>query len=341
MKKLFALILSIFYLLSCNICFAFNEMYYLKNIDDSSASAIVKEVFTDKEYNIKKENPFWAVSNKDTKSYAVIIFQQSGQDLYYYIQSDDNGKKINKTFLKNLKKQNIEYDKYTNATHLEYFSNLAQKTLSGEKTTYSFDPVQNISQSPKSSFSNPKVLHGTVKKIGKDTVIQVYLQHAINTATANKGDNIIAVLKSDWVADSYVIAPQGSVLYGSLIEAEHAKIGMRNGKVTIDFNKLVTPAGKTYNLKTQNIDFEVTNDGKVKASFKKVATAAALGALAGLGLALLSGDNYGASTAIAAGVAGGVALVSTVAAKGVDAEIPSYTELEVIVDEDIKAVVNY
>ena len=65
------------------------------------------------------------------------------------------------------------------------------------------------------------------------------------------------------------------------------------------------------------------------------------GAVVGLLWALLTGDSGGAGAAIGAGVAGGVALVSAVAAKGVDAEIPSYTELQVVVDEDIKAIVNY
>lgn len=345
MKNLFALVLTILYFLSANVCFALSEIYYLENTDAKVVSGIIKDVLAEKEYLIKKENPYFAVSNKDSSKYVVLVLQPDGKNLYYYIKSDDSGKKFNKEFLKSLKKQNIEYNEYENATHLEYFSDVARKTISGEQNTYSFDQFSqngvSVSTPAKTSLSNPKVLHGTVKKVGKDSVMNVYLQHAINTATANEGDNVVAVLKSSWVVDSYMIAPQGSVLYGTLSKAEHAKMGMRNGYVQIDFNKLVTPDGKTYNLVTQKIDFEVTNDGKVKSSLTKVATATALGALAGLGLALLCGDNYGASAAIGAGVAGGVALVSAVAAKGVDAEIPSYTELDVVVDEDIKAVVNY
>ena len=341
MKKIFAFILTLFYLLTGNICFAFSEMYYIKNTDINKVSGIAKNVFAEKEYTLKQENPLWAVSNKDKEKYAVIIFQPEGKDLYYYIDADKSGKKINKEFLKNLNKQNIQYDEYKNTTYQEYFSNLAQQTLKGEKPTYFFDSPKNISQSEKTSVSNPKVLQGSVKKIGKNSVMQVYLQHAINTATAMEGDNVTAVLKKDWVVDSFVIAQQGSVLYGTLVEAQSAKRGLRNGKVRIGFNKIVTPLGTTYNLKTQNIDFEVTNEGKVKSSITKVAAASAIGALAGLGLALLGGDKYGTSAAIGAGVAGGVALVAAVAAKGVDAEIPSYTELEVVVDEDIKAIVNY
>ena len=344
MRRLAALMLAVFYLLSSNLCFAFSEMYYLKNVDYPTVSTLVKNTLTEKNYGIKKESPYFATLNDNRDKYVVVILQPNGQDMYYYVQADDSGKSFNKEFLKALKKQNIAYDEYNNTTYMDYFSELAKKTISGEKTVYSFDQVagSGISSSPaKTSLSNPKVLQGTVKKVGKGSAMDIYLQHAINTATANEGDSVTAVLKNSWVADSYMIAPQGSLLYGNLTKAEHAKMGMRNGYVQIDFNKLITPDGKTYNLVTQKIDFEVTNEGKVKSSITKVATATALGALVGLGLALLTGDSKGASAAIGAGVAGGVVLVSSVAAKGVDAEIPSYTELQVVVDEDIKAVVNY
>lgn len=341
MKKLFALLIMFFYLFTANLCYAFEEIYYLNNTGVDTISNTLKNVFAEKDYSIQKTNPYYAISNKNKENYVVIVLQPDGQNLYYYIEANEDGKKFNKAVLKELKQQNISYQEYKNTTHLDYFSKVAQKTITGESNTYSFSSPQTSQQPKKTTLSNSKVLHGTVKKLGKGSILNVYLQHAINTATANVGDNIIAVLKSNWIEDSMLIAPQGSVLYGNLTEAEHAKIGLRNGSVQIDFNKLVTPDGKTYNLVTQKVDFDVTNEGKVKSSITKVATATALGALAGLAWTLLTGDNMGAGAAIGAGIAGGVALVSTVAAKGVDAEIPSYTELEVIIDEDIKAVVNY
>ena len=138
-----------------------------------------------------------------------------------------------------------------------------------------------------------------------------------------------------------MIAPQGSVVYGTLTKAEHARHGMRNGGVVIDFNKLVTPDGKSYNLVTQPVDFDVTNEGKLKSATGKFVSAAAVGALTGLLWALLGDHNYGKSAAIGAGVAGGISEVSSVTEKGVDAEIPSYTELEIQVEQNINVIVNY
>ncbi len=333
MRKFIAFLITFVYLFSFDFCYA-AEMYYLKNININTISNTIKTVFAEKDYTLKKENPFYAISNENSADYAVIVVQPNGQDIYYY--ADTTEKKLNKAILKSLKKQNIDYNEYENATHFAYFSETARKVLSGESTTYSFQkPV-------KTTLSNPKVLQGSVKKVGRGTVLDVYLQHAINTATANVGDNVVAVLKSNWMEDSHVIAPQGSILYGSLTEANHARMGMRNGGVEIDFNKLVTPDGKTYKLVTQKIDFDVTNEGQVTSSLKKVATATAIGAVAGILLSLLgSGDYIGRGAAIGAGVAGGVALMTSAASKGVDAEIPSYTELQVVIDEDVKVILNY
>lgn len=349
MKRFFALILSVVYLLSANVCLALNELYYLRDADADSVAGDVEMLLQEKNYTVQKKNPFYAISNKNSENYAVVVLQQNGQNLFYYIEANNKGTKFNKAFLKKIEERNIVYSQYYGETYMNYFADIAQKTITGEKKVYSFDspkqPEFQKEQAQKTTVSNPNVLQGYVKMVGRGSVLDVYLQNAINTATANVGDNVVGVLKSDWVVNSQVIAPQGSVLYGVLIKAVHARAGMRNGGVEISFNKLVTPDGRMYDLVTQKVDFDVTNDGKLKSTASRVAVASAVGALAGLAFALLGGGGgdarYGTGAAIGAGVAGGLALVSSVTEKGVDAEIPSFTELEVVVDEDISVIFNY
>ena len=73
----------------------------------------------------------------------------------------------------------------------------------------------------------------------------------------------------------------------------------------------------------------VSNEGKVTESVKSAATSAVVGALVGLLFGMMSDNSHaGRSAAIGAGVGAGSALVYSAAEKGVDAEIPSYTELE-------------
>lgn len=346
MKKFLAFFISAVYLFSANAALALNELYYLTNVSRDTLSPQVEALLQEKDYTIKKKNPFWAVSNKNPENYAVVILEPTGQNLFYYIEANKKGTSFNKAFLKALKEQNITYQEYYGDLYMNHFAQMAQKAMTGEQKTYSFDtpqqPAYQQAQVTKTQVPS-NALKGFVASVGAGSVLNVYLQNAINTATANVGDSVVGVLKSDWVVDgSHVIASQGSVVYGNLTKAVSARYGSRNGGVVIDFNKIVTPDGKTYDLVTQPIDFDVTNDGKLKSTASKVAVAGAVGALAGLAFALLGGgDHIGSGAAIGAGVASGISLVSSVAEKGVDAEIPSYTELEVVVEQNINVIFNY
>ena len=138
------------------------------------------------------------------------------------------------------------------------------------------------------------------------------------------------------------VAPQGSILYGSLIKARPATYGSRNGRVVISFTQLVTPENKVYDISTEEIDFAVSNEGKVGNSLKSAAGAAVAGALVGLLVGALSGgENIGRNVAIGAGVGAGSSVIYTTAEKGVDAEIPSFTEIEITLTQPLNVTVGY
>ena len=189
--------------------------------------------------------------------------------------------------------------------------------------------------------TNQNSLKGSVAQIASGTTLNVYLQTAINTSTANKGDQIIAVLMKDLTYNGNVVFPQGSLIYGTLTKAVHASYGSRNGKVTINFNQIVTPENKTYNISTEKIDFNVSNDGKVTSVVSNAAVGALVGALGGLVYAALSGGDLGTAAAIGAGVGAGGALVGSTVEKGVDAEIPSFTEMDITLTRPINVTISY
>ena len=125
-----------------------------------------------------------------------------------------------------------------------------------------------------------------------------------------------------------------------MTKARHATYGSRNGRVIIDFNQLATPEGKTYNIETEKIDFTVTNEGKVSRVASNVAVGAVVGVLGGLLVGALS-RNVGPAAAIGAGVGAGTALIGGVAERGVDAEIPSFTEMEITLTKPFSTTVSY
>lgn len=332
MKKLMAYILIA--LLSCmNSCYAFSELHYFKGIKTSAVEPVVYTNLMNHGFNVVKQNPFYAVS-QDGDDYAVIILQQSGDNMFYYYQADKNSK-VNKAVLREMKRQNIICEQSFNTGIISVYDNLAQELVanSGVQKKYTFEdePVAVLQTQPQQNKQTRKqqTYSGYVAQIAAGTKFNVYLQNAINTASALKGDEVIAVVSDPYVYNGQVIIPQGSLVYGTLSKARNATYGSRNGRIVINFNKIVTPENQVYDISAEEIDFTVSNDGKIGTAAKNVVTHAAVGALVGMLFALLTDSSVGRGAAIGAGVGGGGSLVYSAAEKGVDAEIPSFTELEI------------
>ena len=346
MKKITAFLLMLIYSSFCE-AFAFSELYYVKNAYTDTVKSIVQEKFDSADFNLTKYNPYYGVSKYDSSEYAIVILQQSGQNMFYYYQSNDN-KKINNSILKELKRSGYIYEQSQNVNILSLYDNLAQEVRGGvtQENKYTFEDTPAVVPSAQNTNTVQPVqnntLRGSVAQIASGTVLNVYLQTPINTAQASKGDKIVAVLMKDVTYNGVTVFPQGSILNGTLTKATHASYGSRNGKVVINFDQLVTPENKTYNISAEKIDFSVTNDGKLTRTASGVAMGAVAGALVGLLFAALGDShNYGKAAAIGAGVGAGSALIGSTAERGVDAEIPSFTEMELTLTSPVSVTVSY
>ena len=329
MKRILALLLLILFG-SMNSCLAFSELYYFKNIKTTAVEPIVGANIADQGFITVKENPYYAVS-QDGNDRVVVILQQSGDNMFYYYQADKNTK-INKNVLREIKRQNIVCEQSFNSSIISIYDNLAQELVanSGAAKKYTFDDEPVVyKQEPETKSKKSQTYSGYVTQITTGTKFNAYLQNAINTASASKGDQVIAVISDAITYDGQAIIPQGSLVYGTLSKARHATYGSRNGRVVINFNQIVTPDNQVYNISAEEIDFTVSNEGKAASTVKNAATHAAVGALVGVLFALISDNHVGKAAAIGAGIGGGSSLIYSTAEQGVDAEIPSYTELEI------------
>lgn len=346
MKKLFTLFITFCFIATTN-CYAVSELYYLKNIKTTDVQPIVENSYAANNFYLTKQNPYYGISQKGDES-VVIIIQQSGNNMFYYYQSEETSK-VNKTVMKELKKLGITIEQSFNTSLLDIYENLAKEVTSTTEVlkTYNFEePQYNAFEPPirgnSQQYQQQTAYRGYVAQLNAGTKFQAYLQNAINTATAAKGDQIVAVLTNALTYNGQEVAPQGSLVYGTLTKARPASYGSRNGKVIINFNQLVTPDNKVYNIATEAIDFSVSNEGKVGESIKSAAGAAVAGALVGLLFGALSGsDHIGRNVAIGAGVGAGSSAIYSTAEKGVDAEIPSFTELEITLTQPLSVSVGY
>lgn len=347
MKKIITSFLILIFATSTN-CYAFSALYYLKGIKTTDMMPTVENSYASNNFHLVKQNPYYGISQKGDES-AIIIMQQSGDNMFYYYQSPEDSLKINKAVLKEVKKNGIVCEQSFNTSLIEIYDNLAKEVTSTTETlkTYNFEEPQSSAFEPPTAQTaqqsyQPAVYKGYVAQVSAGTKFQAYLQNAINTASASKGDQITAVLTNGLTYNGHEVAPQGSLVYGVLSKARPATYGSRNGRVVINFNKLVTPDNRAFDISTEEIDFTVSNEGKVAESLKSAAGAAIGGAVVGLLFGLLSGSDHAwRNAAIGAGVGAGSSAIYSTAERGVDAEIPSFTELEITLTQPLNVSVGF
>lgn len=329
MKKIISFLILLFFT-ATNSCYAFSELYYFKNIKTSEVEPIVDSALSANEFRVLKRSPYYAVSDAND-DYAVVVLQQSGDNMFYYYKSDKNSK-INKAVLREIKRLNIICEQSFNNNIISIYDDIADTLIknSGNPFQYTFEEqTVNVPPQQPAENTNQQTFSGYIAQIAAGTKFNVYLQNAINTATASQGDTVIAVVQDGISYNGTLIVPQGSLVYGTLSKARSATYGSRSGRIVISFDKIITPENYVYNISTENIDFAVSNEGKMTESAKSAASTAAVGAIIGLLFGLLSDSGHAArSAAIGAGIGAGSSIVRSVAEKGVDAEIPSFTELE-------------
>ena len=68
LKKFFALLIVILYGLSSNCCFAFSELYYIKNVKKDDMIKQAEDILAEKEYSIKNKNSVYSVYAVSSKN---------------------------------------------------------------------------------------------------------------------------------------------------------------------------------------------------------------------------------------------------------------------------------
>ena len=370
MKKIFAILITLIYF-SSNASLAISKLYYLQNTTVEKVKPFVEANYDALKYKIAETNPYYGISEKNPNDYAIVILLQSGNRVYYFYKSND-GNKLNKKNLKSFKNINVDYLEESRINIVNIYDNIGERMLSTGPSVYEFQDNtpntnfnsnvnnnsynntytatnnynRNINQQTTNTqnvnySSNSTALRGYVAKIAEGTKLDIYLQTSINTANAVVGDRVVAVLTNPFTLNGVTVFPQGSQILGTLKKARHATYGSRNGRVVIEFKQLITPENKTYDISAETIDFTVTNEGKVASVASNVAIGAVIGTLVGLLVGAASGNSVGPSMAIGAGVGAGGALIGGTAERGVDAEIPSFTEMELTLTSPINVTINY
>ena len=148
------------------------------------------------------------------------------------------------------------------------------------------------------------------------SVVEARLVTPLSSATAQKGDEVEAIVSRPLFDGDRLIVPQGSRLKGSVVEVHAAHRPGRNGELRLVFHDLLLPEGVEQKVEASMAGVEAAKAENVKLDSEGGAKATApktrfltTGAAVGLGAASFLGDSFGETGPRAAGGAGGYKLI--------------------------------
>ena len=191
-------------------------------------------------------------------------------------------------------------------------------------------------------YSVNQPLQGNVVMVPAGTSLPALLTTPISSATAAVGQSVSMVLNSDFYYNNKLIAPAGSSVTGTVIEASKAKRGSMNGKLCIRFTQIYTPYGTQIPIsaviKTDDSTGVLIGGTKMdvtKEYAKDLAGGSAAGALSGLVFGALAGGDVGRGAALGTAVGAGGGLIKSVLDKGNDVEIPANSCIDLMLTQPI------
>ena len=191
-------------------------------------------------------------------------------------------------------------------------------------------------------YSSSQPLHGNVVMVPAGSSLPAMLTAPISSANASAGQSVSLVLNSDYYYNNKLIAPAGSTVSGTVIEASKAKRGSMNGKLCIRFTQIYTPYGTQIPIsaviKTDDNTGVLIGGTKLdvtKEYAKDMTAGVAAGALSGLVFGALAGGNVGKGAALGTAVGAGGGLAKSAWDKGNDVEIPANATIDLMLTQPI------
>lgn len=188
------------------------------------------------------------------------------------------------------------------------------------------------------SIPQKTILKGSVINIPKNTTIVAILESSISTNSLSQNDTISATLSQDWVHNDVLIAPAGSIVYGRATDVKRAGYAYADGKLSMLFYQIITPDGDRINLSTNKVYVDAKSSNRVLKIATNVAVGAISGLVTGVLYSLISGGDVAGGVAVGSAVGAGGGLVSAVAHRGNEAEVPAGTIINIVLVKSMEAV---
>ena len=204
-----------------------------------------------------------------------------------------------------------------------------------ERTNYT--PVNLIEEEVRTNTFEPqqRPLFGQIVKVPQGTTFPITFDSGISSGSLEKNDRLTAKLTRDFVYNGVLIAPAGSLIYGTAADTKNAGYAYGSGSLEINFNEILTPDGNMLKVSTENIYMEAKSERA-----KKMTRDVVIGALGSMLIgaaftALGGGDDWGRNMAIYGGIGALGGGLRGAMQRGEDIQIPDGTTIELKLSEPL------
>lgn len=215
-------------------------------------------------------------------------------------------------------------------------------------TNYNYQPIQvqqtynNEYYQQPLQYAQNNTLQGNVIMVPAGSMIKAALTAPLSSQYTCEGQTVSLALYNDYYYEDKLIAPAGSTVYGTVIEASKAKRAGINGKLCVRFTQIYTPYGTQIPIsaviRTDDSSGVLVGGTKMditKDYAKDLAAGSAAGALSGVVFGALADGNVGKGAALGTAVGAGMGLAKSLWDKGEDVEIPVNATIDIMLTQPI------
>lgn len=189
--------------------------------------------------------------------------------------------------------------------------------------------------------SQQQKLYGHIVKVPAGTKFDVTFDSGVSSGSMEKNDRLTVRLTNDLKYNGQLVAPAGSLVYGTATEARNAGYAYGGGAIELNFNEILMPDGNMLSISTKKIIMQA--DSKRAAKMSRDIVLGALGSmLLGAAFTAMGGGNdwgrnmliYGGIGALGGGVHGAMQ-------RGEEITIPDGTTITVTLTESLNTAPYY
>lgn len=202
------------------------------------------------------------------------------------------------------------------------------------------DLLQQINQqeySINNSQPQQQKLYGAVVKVPAGTKFDVTFDSGVSSGSMAKNDRLTVRLTEDLKYNGQLVAPAGSLVYGTAIDAKNAGYAYGSGAIELSFNEILMPDGNLLPISTKKIVMQA--DSKRAAKMTRDVVLGALGSML-LGAAFTAmggGGDWGKNMLIYGGIGALGGGVHGAMQRGDEITIPDGTTITVTLTEALNA----